>query len=288
MESLESIDLAQGAGVRKSSGYIRTRRYVGAFFIYLIYSIMLWGAFKKVVGSTLSMDRAAELVERGIIRSVWDYGWGEHYAWFLILFCVSVYCSAVLAGATAKKRGPVVTGIANLPGVLVLAIFCAGLYLSEVKIEKAMAWKIVLPTAILGSIFLSVFGGATGQKWQNSAFTEDTVLGIRPIHWWWLVVPLYLGIMELVPKVIATLSFLAAGTIANETKYAVLFFMIFVLFATFIYFVIWGWVKALQLLSKRRKPNFGKVRVVLSVLFCLVGIPILFDLFCGLVFVLFK
>jgi len=287
MESLESISLAEGAAVRKSSGYIWARRYIGAFFIYIIYSIMLWGAFKKVVGASLSPQRAEELVEEGIISSVWEYGWGEHYIWFSILLCLATYCSAIVAGAAAKKRGAVIAAVANSPGVLLLSFFCLCLYASEIKIENSMGWKIVLPISILGSIFLSIVGGSTGEKWQNKTFASDTILGMRPIHWWWLIFPLYLAIIELVPKMMATLRFLVGSTTAKETKYGVLLFLISVVFATFIYFLIWGWFKALRLLTRQNKADLSKLRIVLSVLFYLLGIPLLFDLFCALVLVLF-
>lgn len=270
------------------SFWVSVRRYIGSLFIYLIYWLTIWGALKQVVGATLSPEKAKELVENGVINSVWGYGWGNHYVWFLIALCLTTYCSAILAGATAKKKGAVVGGIVNLPIVVFLSIFCFSLYTSQIEVENQLSWKIVSAISILGSLFFSIAGGLLGEKWQNSTFKSNTIFGIRPVHWWWLIFPLYFVIQELVPKIVATLGFLFGSTLIEETKYSVLLFLIFVAFATFIYFIMWGWFKTFRLLSLEHKTNLGKFRIVLSVLFYLWGIPLLFDVFCILIYILFR
>jgi len=274
--------------LRNRSFWVPVRRYTGALFIYLVYWFTIWGVLKQVVGATLSPGEAEELVESGIINSVWEYGWGNHYVWFFIVLCLTTYCSAILSGATAKKNGAIVASIANLPVIIFMSFMCYFIYLGnlDLDVETPIAWKIVFALSILGSIFFSVRGGSAGQQWQNNMFSSNTILGIRPIHWWWLIFPLHFAVLELVPKIAATLRALFISTLIKETKYSVMLFLLFVIFATFIYFVIWGWFKAFQLLSLKHKKNIGRFRITLSVLFYLWGIPLLFDGFCILIYIL--
>ena len=269
---------------QNQSTWIFVRRCIGAVFLYLIYWLTIMGALKEIVGITLSPKQASELVETGIINSIEEYGWGEHYILYLIAFCVVSYCSAILAGATAKKKGAVIAGIANLPIIALYVFVCVYLYMSQPVTESPIAWKIVMPVSILGSIFFSVFGGLKGEQWQNSTFSSKTIFGIRPFHWWWLNFPLNCVIMVLIPSIADTLKFLLGGVLIKEAKYGIISFLLFVAFATFIYFVIWGWFKAFQLLSIEHKTDLSKFRIILNVLFYLWGIPLLFYVFCGLVF----
>ncbi len=272
---------------QSQSSLVSIRRYIGAFLIYLIYWLTIWGAFTRVIGMTLSSEQAKEQVETGVINSVWEYGWGNHYIWFLIVFCSVSYCSALLAGATAKRKGVIVASIANLPIVTTLSFLCVWLYMPQTEIEISRSWKIVLPVAVLGSVFFSVKGGSAGQQWQNNFFGNKSIFGIRPIHWLWLIFPLHFVIQVLVPKIVATIIFLFSSTLIKETKYSVMLFLMFVVFGTFIYFVLWGWFKTFRLLSLKHETNLGKCRIVLSVLFYLWGIPLLFNIFCILIYILF-
>lgn len=272
---------------RKWGFWITIRRYVGGFFIYLLYWLTLWGAFTRVVGATLSGHHASELVEEGAIESIWDYGWGNHYIWFLFIFCFVTYCSAVLAGATAKKKGVVVAVIANLPVVVFSSLACILLYVSQIKVESSIAWKVVLPVSILGSIFFSVVGGSAGERWQNNTFSSKTIFGIRPLHWWWLIFPLNLVIQTLIPKIMTALAFLVGSTLM-DIKNSVFLFLMFVVITTFIYFVIWGWYKSFCLLSIEYKGKVSKCGIVLRVLFYLFGIPLLFETFYILCYILFR
>ena len=172
----------------KWSLWVTIRRYVGALIIYLIYWITLWGPIRQVVGATLSPDKAKEQVEIGAIESIWEYGWGDHYIWFLIIFCLVAYCCGVLAGATAKKKGVLIASIANLPIVIFTILFYCFFYkvAIDLDVESPIAWKIIFPLSILGSIIFSTVGGLRGVHWQNDEFGSSTILGIRPLHWSWL------------------------------------------------------------------------------------------------------
>ncbi|MCK4830002.1 hypothetical protein KA005_80525, partial [bacterium] len=182
--------------LQKRSIWVPMRRYTGALLIYPIYWLTTWGAFTRVVGATLSSEKAQEQVEQGAIDSVWEYGWGDHYILFLIVFCFVTYCCAVLAGATAKKRGSIIASIANLPLVVSLSFFFFWLHMSQTEIELR-SWKILLPVAVLGSVFFSAIGGSAGQRWQINSFGSNSILGIRPIHWWWFIFPISLAIQTL-------------------------------------------------------------------------------------------
>lgn len=270
--------------------WVTLRRYVGSLFIYLVYWLTLWGAIRRAVPATLSYDKATEQIEAGIIESVWEYGWGDHYILFLIAFCVVTYTCAVLAGATAKKKGALVASIANLPIIIFMSLITWFFYTAAENIDglSPIAWKIVLPTSVLGSIFLCIVGGSAGQRWQNGAFRSNTIFGIRAYHWWWLIFPLNLVILELVPKIVGTLVLLVGGASMRETKYGVLFFLMFVVSATFIYFIVWGWYKALCLLSTSRRIKLRRWRTALRVLFYLFGIPLLCDVLSILIYIAIK
>ena len=266
--------------------WVSIRRHVGALFIYLIYWLTIWGAFTRVVGATLSSDDASEQVENGVINSVREYGWGNHYIWFLIVLCLVSYCCGLLSGATAKKRGGVLAGIAHLPIVFCLSFFCVWLCMPQSKLDISRTWIVVLALGIFGSLFLCVLGGSAGQRLQNSSFGGNTILGIRPIHWWWLMFPVNVAIQVFVPRMIAALRLFAASTFLKETKQSTMLFVGFVALATFAYFIVWGWYKAFALLSVARSPQFGKGGIALRVLLLLFGIPILGELVCVLTLLL--
>lgn len=284
----DMLSLPNNPEVKKLSIWIIVRRYIGAFFLYLIYWLTLFGALKQVVGATLSPKEASELVDEGFINSIWDYGWGEHYIWFLISICVVTFCCGGISGATAKKKGGIVATIANMPILVLIILMCYLHYRGSTFFKSVIPWIAVLPLSAIGSSFMAFLGGRKGEQLQNSLFRSNTILGIRPVHWWWLIFPLHFIILELIPKVGATLRFILAAPLIRETKYSVVLFIMFVAFATFIYFVIWGWFKTFQLLSLEHKTNLGKCGIVLSILFYLWGIPILFDVFCVFTHILFK
>jgi hypothetical protein len=262
------------------------RRYIGAFFIYIVYWLTLWGAIKKVVGVTLSPQKARELVEEGHIDSVWEYGWGDHYIWYLIVICFTTFSCAALAGATAKKNGRIIATIANVPVLLLMILMCYLHYTSRTYFESPIAWGIVLPLSVIGSAYFAFLGGVKGEHIQQKEFSDNTILGIRSVHWWWLIFPLNLSIQEIVPKIGGTIVFLVGSTLIRETKYSVLFFLMFVALATSIYFIVWGWYKSFRLLSTGYRTNLSRSKIALRVLFYLFGIPLLFDVFYILIYIL--
>ena len=170
----------------KVSKLVVFRRYVGAIFIYIVYWLTLFGAIKRAVGATLSSKEATELVEEGVIDSIWEYGWGDHYVWFLVAICFVTFCCAALAGATAKKNGAIIASIANVPGVLFMILMCYFHYTGSIFGETTIAWGIVMPLSIIGSIIFAKIGGDVGKHTQSNEFEDNTILGIRPLNWFWL------------------------------------------------------------------------------------------------------
>jgi len=280
------LSLPNKPEVEKLSIWIIVRRYTGAFFIYLVYWLTLFGALKLTLGSNLSLEKARELVDSGVIDSVSEYGWGDHYILFFISFCFSTFCSAVLSGATAKKRGGIIASIANIPMLSMIALMCYLFYSGKTLYENRLPWSVVLPLSLISSCYLAIRGGRAGEQWQNKTFSSSTIFGIRPIHWWWLIFPLNLTILTLVPKILGVLPLIVSSTLVSQTKYCVLLFFLFVAGVTSIYFIIWGWYKAFRLLSAN--SNINKFRRALKVLFYLFGIPILVDVLLALVIILIR
>ena len=69
-----------------------------------------------------------------------------------------------------------------------MLLVCCFFYFAsiDIDVESPIAWKIVLPLSIAGSIYFSILGGYTGKGVQESDFKENSILGIRPFHWSWL------------------------------------------------------------------------------------------------------
>lgn len=172
-----------------NSFWCSVRRYIGGTFAYWVYVLILFGGIRNGALVTILGHDAKEQVEKGVIDSIYDYSWGSHYIWFAILFCVSVFCTAALTGAIAKRRGAIIAFIANIP----LAVFMGWIsylhYSNELVFEAVLAWKIVLPLSLIGSIVFSIYGGIVGENVQKNNFEGNTVFGIHTLHWIWLWLP---------------------------------------------------------------------------------------------------
>lgn len=164
------------------------RRYVGGILAYWVYWLTLW-AGARAVGMQFALAEAREAADRGVIDSIWSYGFGDHYLLFLILFCTVAFVCAILTGAIARKRAGLIAGIGHIP-VIALTAFLAYLhYTGQTVVESPVAWGIVLPLALIGSTVAAVAGGISGQESQNSGFSEQTILGVHPLHWLWIWLP---------------------------------------------------------------------------------------------------
>jgi len=188
----------------------KIRRYLGAILVFLIYWLIIWGCISRVTGTVLSSEEASDLVEIGILTNVWEYGWGDHYIWFLLMFCAVTYLVAFVSGATAKRKGGFTAVLANIPVFLMLLLISYWL-LTDNKIFMAkFAWQIVVPISAVASLVCSYIGGIAGESTQRGEFEENTILGIRWYHffWLWLIVGPYIQCLwsAVIPFILLTFS----------------------------------------------------------------------------------
>ena len=175
---------------KAASGRAMACRYTGGILAFWVYWFTLWGVVTSVVGRILSPGEAAQLVQLGVIRTTSEYGWGDHYIWFLIVItAITLVCSG-LTGAIARKRGAVIAALASVPIALLVAVMAYLHYTGQTSLESPTAWGIVLPLAAVATVVASVWGGAAGEEIQHSEFGDDTVLGIAGLHFLWLWLPL--------------------------------------------------------------------------------------------------
>jgi hypothetical protein len=176
---------AQSAPVSEG-WWVTARRYAGGFFIYLVYWVTLFGAIRNSIGYTLSGKDARRLIEEGVIESVSEYGWGDHYVWFVIVFSLATFCSAALTGATAKRSGHIIASVANIPVFAMAVLLCYFQYTRGVGSGSPIAWGVAFPLSALSSIVFAFLGGKYGEQIQTGEFRDSTILGIRPFHWFYL------------------------------------------------------------------------------------------------------
>ena len=169
--------------------WVASSRYVGAVLAYWAYWPLLWIAAHAGFYEVIAGKEARLLVDSGAITSVWEYGWGDHYVWYLILFCAVAACCSILTGAIAKKHGALVAGIANVPVVLLVAGLAYLHYTGQTSTDSPIAWGIVFPLAGVASVVASIVGGLWGEETQEAVFGAKTALGIHPLHWAWIWLP---------------------------------------------------------------------------------------------------
>jgi hypothetical protein len=176
--------LAQGAS-QKIMWWVSARRYIGAVVAFWLYWVTILGSITNAVGPTLSYDEAKAQVESGLIESTQDYGWGDHYLWFLIACLVTAYLCGALAGAISKRNGGVVSVVAAGPVICLMGVAYYFFLRDTSGAQSPIAWAVVMPLAIIGIALLSYCGGMAGEKGQLG-FANNTVFGIRTGHWAWL------------------------------------------------------------------------------------------------------
>jgi hypothetical protein len=161
-----------------------------------LYWVTIQGSITSAVGPTLSYDKAKAQVESGLIAATEDYGWGDHYVWYLVAALVTAYLCGALAGAIAKRNGGVISGVAIAPVICVMGIAYYYFLRDTSAFDSPIAWGIVIPLAIIGSALFAYGGGLAGEQ-EQTGFADNTVFGIRTGHWaWlWLVSGIYVACM---------------------------------------------------------------------------------------------
>ena len=134
----------------------------------------------------------SQLRASGKVFGLTDWGWNDHYIWWLFSGVVVTVLAGFLAGAIARERGARVAAIANIPSILVWAGFFYLMAYSGVEWEGQKGFQVVSLIAIPLTTLFAYASGGFGAEAQESDFDDETVLGIRPYHWAWIVWPLYL------------------------------------------------------------------------------------------------
>lgn len=186
--------------------WVIARRCIGAFFAYLVYWAMLFGAIRMAILYALWQAEAIEALRAGKIETFAEFGWGDHYVWFPIVVALVSFLCGCLAGAIAKKRGGFVAGLSDIPVFGFLGLACYMCYAGMWEVESPVAWGIALPVSVLASAIAAVLGGITGQAAQEDDFEKGTVLGIHPMHWLWLWLPGYIYLLVFACAVVRLLA----------------------------------------------------------------------------------
>lgn len=164
----------------------KVKPFLHAFQLYTIYWLTTFIVIKSAFSYTLFYEDAKEYLESGIISIISDYGWADHYIWFLIVVCIVSFISAFLCGATTKRFGGLFSAISNIPIGILFSIIAYLAVTDQIPFESPSGWNIILPISTLASFVCAYIGGHMGQIFQAEGFDKNTVLGIRPIHWLWI------------------------------------------------------------------------------------------------------
>lgn len=196
-------DRAPPVGAYKDQTMLRS---FWAFLAFNIYSIVLVSAFQQNTPYLFDAKLVADLQAAGEIFDLHSWGWKGHYLWRMCSALIVTPMTAFLAGAIARKNGGRIAAIANVPSVLIW-IFTFGLMaFGSAEWEGQTGFAIVAIIAMPLTTWIAYHAGNAGAETQTSEFSEESVLGIRPYHWIWIVVPLYLyslGIVFVIAKFLA-------------------------------------------------------------------------------------
>jgi hypothetical protein len=124
--------------------------------------------------------------------SIDNLEWGDHYLWRILSSVVVTGFVAFLAGAIAKKKGEIVAVVSNLPSVL--------LWLQTLRFHERwgssehaqIGFIVVAVIAIPVTTIVAYYFGRIGCENQNRSFSPNSILGIHPYHWAWIVLPLWM------------------------------------------------------------------------------------------------
>lgn len=196
-----------GLILKESASFAPTAmRWLWAFMIFNIYSIFLVAAFQKNTPYLFDAKLASTRQAAGLFVSLQEWGWRDHYLWRLFTGVVVTGLVGFLSGAIAKSKGGIVAVISNVPSVLIWAVTFYLMAFGKTPIEGQRGFAVVSLIAIPLTTWIAFFFGRSGMDIQNREFSDGTVLGIRPYHWAWLVIPIYIyaiGILFVVAKFFA-------------------------------------------------------------------------------------
>lgn len=179
---------------------------IWAFIAFNIYAAFLISAFQENTAYLFDIALIKEMKLGSLYDAPRNWGWGTHYIWRL---CASVVVTALvgfLAGAIAKSKGSLTATISNIPSLFIWVFTIYALGFSDVQVEEKTAFIIISIIAIPLTSYAAYMAGGYGQITQNNEFEENTILGVKPYHWLWAILPIYwytLGIVYVTAQFIA-------------------------------------------------------------------------------------
>jgi len=179
-------------------------RWFWALVAFNFYALFLLSAFEQNIPYLFDAKLVSEMRAAGNVFEINDWGWKDHYIWRLFASVVITALVAFLAGAIARLKGGVVAVVANIPSILVWGAMLFVITHGN-PIEGQTGFTVVSVVAIPLTTGVAYYFGRIGGETQSSEFPDDTVLGIRPYHWMWIVFPIYLyavGIVFVLAKFI--------------------------------------------------------------------------------------
>lgn len=181
-------------------------RAIWAFIAFNVYSLFLISAFQENTPHLFDAKLVSEMRAAGEIFDIRAWGWKDHYIWRLFSGVVVTAMAAFLAGAIARRNAAKLAAIANVPSILVWAAMFYFMAFGRTEWEGQTGFIVVSVIAIPLTTWIAYQFGKVGADTQASEFEDNTVLGVRPYHWVWIVFPLYLyalGIVFVVAKFFA-------------------------------------------------------------------------------------
>jgi len=181
-------------------------RKIWAFVAFNAYAALLVSAFQENTAFLFETAQIEEMRLADISFDPRELGWGSHYIWRLFTSVVVTAVAGFLTGSIAKSKGALTAAIANIPSVLVWILMIYLFGFSDFQYEEKTAFLIISILAIPLTTYVAFIAGGFGEEYQEAEFDENTVLGIKPYHWIWAIVPIYWyarGIVFVAAKFIA-------------------------------------------------------------------------------------
>jgi hypothetical protein len=186
------------------------RKAFGAILAFNFYSLTLVWAFMTNTVYFFEPDVVQNFQKYGLSVPE-DYMWGDHYIWRLIVSIIVTALAGFLAGAIAKKKGGLISALANIPSVITWGGLVYILLSYPEDYPSQTGYLIISILAIPVTTFIAYLFGRIGEQTQEEGFDEKTVFGIRPFHFIWIFIPLYpysIGLVHATGVLVKTLMML--------------------------------------------------------------------------------
>jgi hypothetical protein len=173
-------------------------RWFWAFVTFNVYALFLLSAFQQNTPYLFDAKLLSDLRAAGQVFDIADWGWKNHYVWRLFSGVVVTAAAAFVTGAVAQTKSGAVAVVANIPSIVLWAGMFYIAAFSPTPMEGNTGFAVVSVIAVPLTTWVAYYFGRLGGETQAAAFSADTVLGIRPYHWAWIVFPLYVYMVGMV------------------------------------------------------------------------------------------